>query len=567
MRKLKLVFVSFLLISLIGFSFEPTYADEIGNLIRKSKSKNLDIALPAIGSLGNIEDKRALDALIAILLDHSNDDKKRLEAINNMRGFQTDYDPGAMDSILKALEGDPYWEVRHYAGIIIEGYYEWGDYKDPKALGPVHRALKKDPHGVVREDAAEALQAMARKNIKNPAVVPSLIKALSDTNWGVREQAAYALGAYGDLDAVEPLIITLQDKGYNIRKAAAFALGELGDNRAVDHLLPLLTDDDKGVREYATNALKKLGVSEYIIKGAGINPREHLMALAKKLQEAPFLISSLRQEAIELTSRIDPPPAIPEEAIRHMAEGKAAFKMARHSSNYEEAEKSFLKAANLAPWWAPPYYNLALTKEKQRSFSEAISCLNYYLLAEPEAPDVGAVKEKIYELKYLEERKEQAEKHVILAAKLFDGNDYDGTVREASAAIELDPDSGEAHGWLGLGYNFQKRDKEAIVEMTEALRLGFERNSLKGWIGFYTNLGVSFARLGDREKAIAILNEGLDKTYGGNRGLAYFNLGHYCHQERRYQEAINYYQIALSKGYTDKAEVEKRINQCKRDQR
>jgi len=118
--------------------------------------------------------------------------------------------------------------------------------------------------------------------------------------------------------------------------------------------------------------------------------------------------SRLEKEIIELVLKLDPRPAIPEEAERRMARGKTALKVAQNSSDYESAAKEFLEAINQAPWWADAHYNLAVVREKQNEYQKAIDSFKTYLLAAPAASDAKEVKAKIYELEYLMEKIDKA---------------------------------------------------------------------------------------------------------------------------------------------------------------
>jgi len=149
------------------------------------------------------------------------------------------------------------------------------------ALEPLIAALK--GRGEMRQTLAEVLV-----KIGAPAVKP-LVAALGDEDRNVRETAAGALESLGwqpdrrDVEAaywvakrqwdrcveigapaVEPLIVVLggQDssglKDQEVRNAAAGALGAIGDIRAVEPLTATLRDI--GVRETAVRALVKIGM-------------------------------------------------------------------------------------------------------------------------------------------------------------------------------------------------------------------------------------------------------------------------------------------------------------------
>jgi len=54
------------------------------------------------------------------------------------------------------------------------------------------------------------------------------VKALADQSPGVREQAAWALGALGDSRALTGLLGALKDSSAGVRRQAAWAIGVIG---------------------------------------------------------------------------------------------------------------------------------------------------------------------------------------------------------------------------------------------------------------------------------------------------------------------------------------------------
>lgn len=108
----------------------------------------------------------------------------------------------------------------------------------------------------------------------------------------------------------------------------------------------------------------------------------------------------LREKIIKLVHRLDPKPAVSEEAERYMAYGQIAVKKAQSLAGYEKAAKEFQKAVNIAPWWADAYYNLGIVQGKAYQYETAIRNLDLYLFAKPDAPDYREVKLKKYEWEY-----------------------------------------------------------------------------------------------------------------------------------------------------------------------
>jgi hypothetical protein len=74
-----------------------------------------------------------------------------------------------------------------------------------------------------RDERRRTVRALG---FRGPAAVPALSAALDDADWGVRAEAAYALGYMGTAawSAVPRLERLLEDEDVHVRKAAAFAL-------------------------------------------------------------------------------------------------------------------------------------------------------------------------------------------------------------------------------------------------------------------------------------------------------------------------------------------------------
>lgn len=87
------------------------------------------------------------------------------------------------------------------------------------------------------------------------AVAP-LLEALGDQNVYIRDNAITALGRLRDPRAVEPLIALLADHNVYLRDNAASALGEIGDRRALEPLRSALNDENWYVRQTAAKSLQ-----------------------------------------------------------------------------------------------------------------------------------------------------------------------------------------------------------------------------------------------------------------------------------------------------------------------
>ncbi len=111
----------------------------------------------------------------------------------------------------------------------------------------------------------------------------------------------------------------------------------------------------------------------------------------------------LREKIIALALAMDPPPAVPEEAVRHANRGQAFIRRAKDKQEFGLAASEFEQAVTSAPWWAVGYFNLGLVQEKVDDFEGAIRSLKLYLRAAPKAKDAGAVKKKLDDLEVAKE--------------------------------------------------------------------------------------------------------------------------------------------------------------------
>ena len=189
-------------------------------LIAALKDSDSDVRKQAKYVLGDLGDARALEPLIALLKENS--------------------DEYVLAGIVRAL----------------------GNFGDARAIMPLI-ALRM-PQGTGRQygyvyegDYLTNCIDTALVKIGISAVEP-LISFLKDENShsSERQAAAKALAKIGDQRAVEPLILVINDTDENVRYVAAEALGKIGNPRAVEPLIAALNDSDKNVRYIAEIALK-----------------------------------------------------------------------------------------------------------------------------------------------------------------------------------------------------------------------------------------------------------------------------------------------------------------------
>jgi HEAT repeat protein len=141
-------------------------------------------------------------------------------------------------------------------------------------------------------DPAAAI-VLGRIRAEREIVVPALVKALGDKDWGVRETAAAGLGIFAAKvqlgtqadPAISALGKALDNESAHVRSAALFALWEVGP--AADAMLKKACESGRAeIREIAALALKAVGPTT--IRGVHErvpppNPTLHLTAAASRL--------------------------------------------------------------------------------------------------------------------------------------------------------------------------------------------------------------------------------------------------------------------------------------------
>jgi HEAT repeat protein len=202
-------------------------------LIAVLKSFDWKMRHKAVEILGQLEDARAVELLIATLQD--TDKRVRKTAAETLKRIGGE----SADTILRVLDAVGKKDV---PGCVREGGV---------AVEPLIGALNDSDKGVRRT------AAMALAQLGDARAVEPLIATLQDVDKHVSQNAVESLGQLGDARAVEPLIAIVEGSGVYMCKAAANALGQLGDARAVKPLIGALRDFD--VSQSAVKALVRLG--------------------------------------------------------------------------------------------------------------------------------------------------------------------------------------------------------------------------------------------------------------------------------------------------------------------
>jgi tetratricopeptide (TPR) repeat protein len=107
----------------------------------------------------------------------------------------------------------------------------------------------------------------------------------------------------------------------------------------------------------------------------------------------------LREHIIKLALKLDPPPAVPDEAQQRITNGEATAKTAKIPKDVSAAIPEFQHALRLAPWLPAGYFDLGQAQEKLRDYPAAIRSFEFYLLAAPTAQDADSVQKRIIDLR------------------------------------------------------------------------------------------------------------------------------------------------------------------------
>ena len=209
-------------------------------LIAALKDNDLGVRKGAANALGKIGDARAVEPLIAALMEGGTDDSAGVLRSATARALGNIGAP-AVEALIAAFNASKS-QVREAVTIalVLTG--------DARAMEPFIAVVKDSKwDGGDRYAAARALDEL---NWKPGQDETALRYWMAKSEWSKCAE----IGA----PAVEPLIAALKDSYFGVRRGAASALGKIGDARAVEPLVAILKDSDWGVGKAAAIALDKL---------------------------------------------------------------------------------------------------------------------------------------------------------------------------------------------------------------------------------------------------------------------------------------------------------------------
>jgi HEAT repeat protein len=204
-------------IILLLIAGERAIASSIDDLIVNLYNNDQQIQLLAVEELGKMKDKRAIDALLQLVVNRGEDWRIKIKAIRLL-----------------------------------------GDVPDSRVLERLVKIFN-DPF---LNEECPAIQwntaiALGKKFNKGSRAVDSLIDAINHYNLLVREAVIQSLGRIGDSRAVPFLILALNNKRFAIKFSAIKALENIGDPQAIPFLKQIAENDsDPYVKGEAHSVIK-----------------------------------------------------------------------------------------------------------------------------------------------------------------------------------------------------------------------------------------------------------------------------------------------------------------------
>jgi hypothetical protein len=153
----------------------------------------------------------------------------------------------------------------------------------------------------------------------------------------------------------------------------------------------------------------------------------------------------LMLKLVDLAARLDPAPAIPDEARRYFDRAEVLAREAQGEAGYLKAIHEYDEGLRRAPWDAKATYNMALLAERINKTDTTLILLNRYLLLAPHAPearDADAPEAREVQKKIAELEVKKQKTGIGALAGTWRMVEKDGTLNQWSH-IRIDVQNGE----------------------------------------------------------------------------------------------------------------------------
>jgi HEAT repeat protein len=272
----------FIAIRLLGAIGHSEAAQPLLKMIETSEVQKRAALIHALGLIG---DSRAVEPVAALWTKTAPWGIKcaAAEALPRLG-------PSAVPVAIDRIRQDPEEGIRQL------GLRELARTNDPRVIDELLWLIDSDR----ARDSVYAARALIHTN-GGPKVIEGLKRALTHTNFGVRNDAAKALAKLAGTEAVQPLIALVRDRDPMVRETAAGELGKLRAVEAIPELSALTNDQSWGVRYSAVTAL------------GSIRSKDGLAAIRARLddpqpQVRDAAMKALRAISPESTSEPDSSP-------------------------------------------------------------------------------------------------------------------------------------------------------------------------------------------------------------------------------------------------------------------
>ncbi|MDQ6959498.1 MAG: ankyrin repeat domain-containing protein, partial [Mariprofundaceae bacterium] len=156
----------------------------------------------------------------------------------------------------------------------------------------------------------------------------------------------------------------------------------------------------------------------------------------------------------------------------------------------------------------------------------------------------------------------QIDEHIKKANQYLDNKDRARAIEEMREAVQLEPDDGRSHSWLGyvLSYGDNPHAKEAITELKYAERLGIRS------VDLYWALGVSYENLDGYDAAIENYNKALALVISDDvqKAKLHNNIGNVYEKKGDSEKSLEHFEQALKLGYSGNNHIKAEIWKHKR---